>query len=651
MKSKISVKIIAALLSTFVLMSCGQSSAPVNNESTASEVQPTEETQETSTESETEQIPAPITVQGRYEDNRVMMLPGFTYSMAESHEVDGRQGIACGDGVYYVSGSTSLSAYDADWNLIKSADSPFEGFTDEVNHIGDIDVYNDEIFAGIEYFMDGEASNIQIAVYDAKTLKLVRSIPFANESMQSEVSGIAVDPDNKSIWLCSWADGESGRYLYRYDLTTGEYLGKVHLQAPPQWIQGIAYYDGWIYMSADDGTADLGEPDHVYRCRVDISATSSAMTLEKTLDDVDLQGEIEGISFDKNRKQMLVSYNRGAQIVLGMPQGFYEGYDHEIHEVYVYDMARNNPALDYSLDDNWISKPDSPAMDADIFFILPTVNMKSTTADNEDIYNLRTASRFVKTFAMEKGIVQEAGDIFAPYYRQTTIGSHLTEDGMVRDNWYEEDERSYYDDIAYADIRNAFQYYMEKCSNGRPFVLFGFSQGGEEVVRLLEEFGQEEDFSNRLIAAYAIGFPITGKTLSDYPWLKMAQGETDTGSIISFTAMDARADLPDEKEYSINPLNWKTDNTPAAKTENAGCVITDTAGEITEETPEYCGAYLDEKSGRLIVTDIENQDELYQGDNGVFPSGDYHLYDLNFFYRNLQQNIRVRIDSFKDKAG
>ena len=93
------------------------------------------------------------------------------------------------------------------------------------------------------------------------------------------------------------------------------------------------------YMTADDGTADLGEPDHVYRCRVDLSRTAWPVLPERTLDDVTLQGEVEGISFDRETGRMFVSYNRGAQIVLGMPKGFYDGYDHEISEVFAYDMA------------------------------------------------------------------------------------------------------------------------------------------------------------------------------------------------------------------------------------------------------------------------------------------------------------------------
>ncbi len=282
-----------------------------------------------------EQPSVPVTVPGRPETDETRPL--YAYSLNGVHAVDGRQGVAWEGGRYYISGSATLSRYDSGWNLIASADAPFSGFSAEVNHIGDIDVLDGKLYAGVEYFMDGEAGNIQIAVYDAETLELIRTFPLDGESGQTEVSGIAADPDSGSVWLCSWADGESGRYLYRYDLETGAYLGKHHLQPVPQWIQGIACDGGWIYMTADDGTADLGEPDHVYRCRVDPSRSAWPVMPERTLDDVALQGEIEGISFDRQTGQMLVSYNRGAQIVLGMPKGFYPGYDGEIHEIYAYD--------------------------------------------------------------------------------------------------------------------------------------------------------------------------------------------------------------------------------------------------------------------------------------------------------------------------
>ena len=275
----------------------------------------------------------------RPEDSTAVMLPKYTYTLNGSHEVKGRQGV-CSEGDYYwVSGSTTLAKYDKDWNLLKLNEDPFKGYEIEVNHIADIDVYNNELYIGAEYFMDGVGKNIQVAVYDGDTLELKRTFPFEPESGQLECSGIAVNPDNSTVWMCSWVGEESGRYLYSYDLKTGEYKGKVHMQMPPQWLQGIAYYNGSFYMTADDGTADDKEPDHLYRTTIKDGATDCIVTLERTFDDVTLQGEIEGLTFDRAKNQLLLLYNRGARIVLGMPKGFYDGYDHEISEVFTYDMT------------------------------------------------------------------------------------------------------------------------------------------------------------------------------------------------------------------------------------------------------------------------------------------------------------------------
>ena len=595
--------------------------------------------------------PQPVTVSGRYEEDANKSLPGFTYTLDSVHRVDGRQGIAWENGEYYVSGSTTLSHYDNNWNLVASNTSPFEDFKDgaKVNHIGDIDVYNGEIYTGVEYFMDGKASDIQIAIYDAETLKLKRNYPFEPASGQTECSGITVDTDNKSVWMCAWEDGESGRYLYRYDLNTGEYLGKYHLQCPPQWIQGIVYYDGWIYITSDDGTADDGEPDHIYRCRVDLNKTSFTVVLERTLDDVTLQGEIEGLSVDRTNGQMLVSYNRGSQIVLGMVKGFYDGYTEEIHEVFAYDMERIIRKIDYSLDEYWVIKPAKIKKSADVFFVLPTVNMNKLIADNEDILSKRNASRFFSTYNMEKGIAEYSANVFAPLYRQVTLGSYIKDGETLLHLEKEYIDTLEYFDIAYADVKNAFEYYLDNLNGGRGIVLFGYSQGGEILKRLLSEYGEDERFTDKYIAAYIIGAPVTESFMTEHPYLKAAKGKKDTGVIVSFNAVDERMEYSGEKEISINPLNWKTSSKKADSSLNKGYAAFDKYGNVTEKIPNYCGAYIDEKTGKLIVTDIEGQDALYETDTKFFPKGDYHLYELSFFYQNLRKNIAARIKAYKSR--
>ena len=267
--------------------------------------------------------------------------PVFKYELAEVHPVAGRQGI-CTEGEYnWVSGSGTLAKYDSSWNLIAENTDPFQGYTLEVNHIGDIDVYNNELYLGVEYFMDGEGKNIQVAVYDGDTLKLKRVFPFRSDTGQMECSGIAVDADSRTVYMTSWIDDKSSEYLYMYDLDTGDYKGKLKMQPGPKWLQGIAYYDGSLYVTSDDGDADENAPDHLYRVDVSKNKQTGIVSQEKAFDDVTRQGEIEGLTFDADHGQLLLLYNRGAKIVAGMPTGFYDGYSEELHEVFVYDIVAN----------------------------------------------------------------------------------------------------------------------------------------------------------------------------------------------------------------------------------------------------------------------------------------------------------------------
>lgn len=264
--------------------------------------------------------------------------PAYEYSLASVHPVNGRQGVCVEGNCYWVSGSTTLTKYDENWNILAENADPFKGYELEVNHIGDIDVYHNELYLGVEYFMDGVGKNIQVAVYDGDTLELKRVFPFREDTGQLECAGIAVDPDSGTVYMISWIDGESSCYLYMYELDTGDYKGKLLMDHPPKCLQGIAYYNGSLYVTSDDGDADRQEPDHMYRIDVSSDHSSGKVTLERAFHDVSMQGEIEGLSFDKERKQFLLVYNHGARIELGMPKGFYDGYTEEIHEVYVYDI-------------------------------------------------------------------------------------------------------------------------------------------------------------------------------------------------------------------------------------------------------------------------------------------------------------------------
>ena len=266
-----------------------------------------------------------------------LLREGDAYRLSRVIPVEGRQGVAADSNYYYVSGSTALYKYTKQGELVAVNERPFEGLPLPANHIGDIDVWRGEIYAGIETFCDGVGEHIQIAVYDAATLRWKRSMAWEPSSGQVEVCGLAVDRDNARVWMADWVDG---RYLYEYDLKTGAYLRRVHLRPVPQWQQGIFMLGGRMLLSADDGDADLDEADNLYVADLRGATTCATVLPFREMGDFRRAGEIEGLTIDPATGELVVLSNRGSRIVLGMVRGFYPSYDREVHELYIYERVR-----------------------------------------------------------------------------------------------------------------------------------------------------------------------------------------------------------------------------------------------------------------------------------------------------------------------
>lgn len=294
---------------------------------------------------------------------------------------------------------------------------------------------------------------------------------------------------------------------------------------------------------------------------------------------------------------------------------------------------------DYAKEENWVYFGIGEDKDVDLFLICPTVDMNDEY--NMSLNDEKSKYRFVGALNMERGLYEENTRMYAPYYRQIAMSVYALDP----------EDREQYLEIAYADVSAAFRYYLENENNGRPIVIAGFSQGADMCYRLMEEYFGDKDLYNQLVAVYAIGWPCTEEMVNKYPQIKPAQSSDDIGVVINFDceAEDVTGTLiipENTKALSINPLNWKTDSTPAGKELNQGACFTNYNGKIESEIKELCGCYIDPERGALKVPDVNpiNYPALIPG----IPEGGYHIYDYQFFFRNLQENVRVRIEAYQE---
>lgn len=279
---------------------------------------------------------------------------------------------------------------------------------------------------------------------------------------------------------------------------------------------------------------------------------------------------------------------------------------------------------------------------ADLFIVCPTVDLGTGGNKNMSLADNEARKNFYGALNMERGIYEQHCRMYAPYYRQAVLADYDLP----------ANEAEPYFNLAYKDVRAAFVYYMQHENNGRPFVLAGFSQGAEMCLRLLKEFGNEDFVKDNMVACYAIGWRFTPQEAEKYPYIRPAQSADDLGTVIMFNseAPEVTSSLMvphGEKSFCINPLNWRTDGTMADKALNSGACFTDYSGSIKREVPQLTGCCIDTERGVLKVTDIDKKQ--YPPVLSIFTDGIYHLYDYQFFYRNLQQNVGLRINTFVEE--
>lgn len=154
----------------------------------------------------------------------------------------------------------------------------------------------------------------------------------------------------------------------------------------------------------------------------------------------------------------------------------------------------------------------------DCFYIYPTVDLNVLPGLHQ---NIQDKSEPAKTTAIQAARLSEVCRVFAPLYRQVTIGTYVTAS----------QDRELCFDVAYDDVRRAFEHYLQNDNQGRGFVVYGHSQGAQITSRLLRErIETDSAIRARLVAALPIGWPIgtdaslaTGGSFKTVPICKTKQ--------------------------------------------------------------------------------------------------------------------------------
>ena len=311
------------------------------------------------------------------------------------------------------------------------------------------------------------------------------------------------------------------------------------------------------------------------------------------------------------------------------------------------------PAPDYSRAEHWAALPDRyddadvlPAGDAvdnqavaevDVFFLHPTTYYSRANWNqplDDKGANDKTDKRALRHQA---SAFNGSARVYAPRYRQATLYSFRDKEGNG--------EKAL--DLAYADVKSAFEYYLGNYNEGRPIIVASHSQGSRHGQRLLAEFFADEPLRSQLIAAYLVGWPGSpSKDGSDIAGIPVCDSPDQTECWLTWNTIG-----PDAVRYGgrdavcVNPLTWKTDGEYAASELNIGGVVFPEEGD-ERPAPDVgivCAECID---GALVISKPEG--DGYS--NMSMGRDNYHIYDYTLFYMNVRKNVAERVAAYLSRS-
>ncbi len=310
-----------------------------------------------------------------------------------------------------------------------------------------------------------------------------------------------------------------------------------------------------------------------------------------------------------------------------------------------FDEETHYPAADYSLEQNWSALPfrcdaadelpkgetcvNDSLKNVDVFYIHPTVYGKGSHW-NASVSDKKINKKVdTKPVRYQATVFNESCRVYAPRYRQAIVEVFYNEtaDGQKAL------------DLAYEDVKAAFDYYLKHHNNGRPIIIASHSQGTCHSRRLLKDYFDGKPLGKQLVAAYAIGYTINESMYSE---LKLCKNADETGCYISWMSFKMGYEPTgnfSKASESINPLTWKRDAEPVECQKSLGAIGINFDRKFSQCTSVQVhdngrgGTILWVKTTVPLVRLLRNM----------------HIVDYNLFWYDIRENVKQRINAYQSK--
>lgn len=311
-----------------------------------------------------------------------------------------------------------------------------------------------------------------------------------------------------------------------------------------------------------------------------------------------------------------------------------------------FEEAKTPTPPDYSNMDYWAAHPEKSDLadfvpdenlldnqklaEIDVFFIHPTTFLKKSENWNFSFDDTETREW------TEKGPIKHQSTVFngtcrvyAPFYRQAHIKSYF----KAQSGGYQALE------LAYQDVKNAFEYYLNHYNNGRPFIIATHSQGTNHGVRLLKEFVDGKTLQTQLIAAYLVGMPVK---MNEFQHINPCETPEQTNCFCSWMTYKNNYKPRFYKEewlqnavtnpidFTLNSSQWSVLNL------HAGIVMPDFSLKYihTVRAREYEG-----------ILHIKKPKVWFRA---FIRTKNWHKADYNLFWMNIRENVALKKNAFKN---